>query len=159
MLFKLSMNEVTWNCHQALMHSLSSNPSKIKLTITWIMLRQCSEWALLAFFISCQVRISCCEVQWVFWLYVVWFSLLSFTFILKGNFRSVISSAEFHTTWTFCFVPLALLPGPKPAGRLILLLKTLWLKVQFVSFLGGWDTTFSFSILPPLFKSKSLSYQ
>lgn len=87
-LLKQSVHEVTWKCHQALMHSLSSNLSKIKLTTTWIMWRQCTEWILLAFLISCQVRISCCEVQWGFWLYMFCFSLLSFTLTLKVNFRS-----------------------------------------------------------------------
>lgn len=141
MLFKLSVHEVTWKCHQALMHSLSSTPSKIKLTITWIMLRQCTEWMLLVFFMSCQVRMSCCEVQWGFFG-STWFvfPLLSFTFILKENFRSVASSAEFHMVWRFHFIPLALVSGLNPAGALISLLNIMWLKVQFVSFLGGLGT-------------------
>ena len=77
-LFKSSMYEVTWKCHQTLMHSLSSYLSKIKLTVAWIMLRQCTEWILLVFWISCQVRISCSEVQWVFgctWLIFLCFPL------------------------------------------------------------------------------------
>lgn len=77
-LFKSGMHEVTWKCHQTLMHSFSSYLSKIKLTIARIVLRQCKEWIFLVSWISCQVRTSCCELQWGFscrWLIFLCFPL------------------------------------------------------------------------------------
>lgn len=89
MLFKSSMHEVTWKCHQTLMHSLSSYLSKIKLTIAQIMLRKCTEWVLLVFLILCQVRISCCEVHWFFAIHGLFFSgLFSWIFFFFLTFVS-----------------------------------------------------------------------
>jgi len=132
-LFKSSVHEVTWKCHQTLMHSLSSYLSKIKLTVAQIMLRKCTEWVLLVFLVSCQVRISCCEVHWFFAKHGLFFS--TFLYIcIKDKFQI----CEF-----FCwikpslnislFVRLALLSVINSTGWSALLIKTVWLELWSVS--------------------------
>lgn len=151
------MLEVTWKCHQTLMHSLSSHLSKIKLTVARIMLRQCTEGTLLLFLISCQGRISCCEVQSVFGC--TWLIFPAFLYIYS---KGKVQICDFLCCITLSlnishFVHLALLSGTNSTQAPILLSRTVWLTFgvffgfgPLYSFLNSYCLYLSFP------KSKSL---
>lgn len=159
MLFKPSVHEVTRKCHQALMHSLSSNLSKIKLTITWIMLRQCTEWILLVVLIPCQVRISCWEVQWGFLaLHGLFFSAFLYIYT-ESKFQICDFLGWISHNLNILLSPLSISAWPQLSWNTCLTFKDCGIKSSVCVPLFFFFLLVSYHLYLNLPKSKSLSYQ